>query len=49
MPPADYDRFTTHDGLPIAYRVKGEGKPVVLIHGYTVVNGQLCNALQGEQ
>jgi pimeloyl-ACP methyl ester carboxylesterase len=35
---ADYDHFTTHDGLPIAYRVRGQGKPVVLIHGYTVTS-----------
>jgi pimeloyl-ACP methyl ester carboxylesterase len=36
VPRADYDHFTSHDGVPIAYRVSGHGRPVVLIHGYTV-------------
>ena len=34
MPEPAYDHFTTHDGLAIAYRVNGHGRPVVLIHGY---------------
>jgi pimeloyl-ACP methyl ester carboxylesterase len=33
-----YDSFTSHDGLPIAYRVNGSGRPVVLIHGYSVTS-----------
>lgn len=31
--------FTSFDGTKIYYEVKGEGKPVVLIHGF-IVNGQ---------
>jgi pimeloyl-ACP methyl ester carboxylesterase len=33
-----YDRFTSHDGTSLAYRVSGEGTPVVLVHGYTVTS-----------
>jgi pimeloyl-ACP methyl ester carboxylesterase len=33
-----YDRFTSSDGLSLAYRVSGEGAPVVLVHGYTVTS-----------
>jgi pimeloyl-ACP methyl ester carboxylesterase len=36
MPGVAYDHFSTHDGLSIAYRVSGQGRPVLLIHGYTV-------------
>jgi len=31
----DYDRFTSHDGISIAYRVSGSGSRVILVHGYT--------------
>ena len=31
-----YDRFTSHDGTGIAYRVVGSGAPVVLVHGFSV-------------
>jgi non-heme chloroperoxidase len=33
-----YDRFTTPDGVSLAYRVSGGGAPVVLVHGYTVTS-----------
>jgi len=36
VPGPGYSHFTTHDGLTIGYRVSGRGRPVVLIHGYTV-------------
>jgi pimeloyl-ACP methyl ester carboxylesterase len=38
VPGPAYDHFTTHDGLTMAYRVSGHGRPVVLIHGYTVTS-----------
>ena len=38
MAPTSYDRFTAHDGTSLAYRVSGEGTPVVLVHGYTVTS-----------
>src|SRR5215472_8064982 len=33
-----YERFTSHDGTSLAYRVSGQGVPVVLVHGYTVTS-----------
>jgi pimeloyl-ACP methyl ester carboxylesterase len=33
-----YESFSSHDGTSIAYRVSGEGQPVVLVHGYTVTS-----------
>jgi pimeloyl-ACP methyl ester carboxylesterase len=38
VPGSAYDHFITHDGLAIAYRVSGHGRPVVLIHGYPVTS-----------
>ena len=38
MSEPDYDGFTSHDGTRIAYRVTGKGRPVVLVHGYTVTS-----------
>jgi pimeloyl-ACP methyl ester carboxylesterase len=36
MPGRAYDHFSTDDGLRMAYRVSGQGRAVVLIHGFTV-------------
>ena len=33
-----YDRFSAHDGTSLAYRVNGQGIPVVLLHGYTLTS-----------
>jgi pimeloyl-ACP methyl ester carboxylesterase len=33
-----YDRFSSHDGTLLAYRVNGQGMPVVLLHGYTLTS-----------
>jgi len=38
MAQPDYDRFASHDGTSLAYRVSGSGTPVVLVHGYTVTS-----------
>jgi pimeloyl-ACP methyl ester carboxylesterase len=34
----DYDRFSSRDGTSLAYRVSGQGTPVVLVHGYTLTS-----------
>lgn len=36
MEKATYERFTTHDGLSLAYRTAGQGRRVMLLHGATV-------------
>ncbi|HXW88513.1 MAG TPA: alpha/beta hydrolase [Streptosporangiaceae bacterium] len=33
-----YDSFRARDGVSIAYRVSGQGIPVVAVHGYTVTS-----------
>lgn len=34
MSPTEARSFNSFDGVPIAWRELGEGRPVVLIHGY---------------
>ena len=36
MQPSAYDRFSSHDGISLAYRTAGRGRPVVLLHGASV-------------
>lgn len=38
MPGPVYGHFTSHDGLTIAHRVSGHGRPVVLIRGFPVTS-----------
>ncbi len=33
-----FQRFKSHDGTSIAFRVSGEGSPVVLVHGFAVTS-----------
>jgi len=36
MEQSAYKRFSSHDGTSLAYRTAGDGRRVVLLHGFTV-------------
>jgi pimeloyl-ACP methyl ester carboxylesterase len=46
VPPAD-GRFTTSDGIEIPYRVRGEGPPLLLIHGWSQSGAMFRHQLDG--